>query len=176
MPVAPARTLILAALALGSGCGGARAGAAGDDGAVTSAEARPTEHDAQLEATRFAPDLNVALPAMTRMPTGIRYRDIAEGSGTPAEQGREVRVSYIAFLADGTEVDRTAPGAPPIAFTVGSRRMIRGLDLGVRGMKAGGSRQIVLPSQYAYGSRGSPSGGVPRNAVMVFLVRVDGVR
>jgi FK506-binding nuclear protein len=84
-------------------------------------------------------------------------------------------MTYIAYLADGTEVDRTASGARPLAFKVGEGQVIRGWDLGVRGMKTGGTRQIVVPSRYAYGSRGSPP-KVPPNAVMVFLVRLDGVR
>jgi FKBP-type peptidyl-prolyl cis-trans isomerase len=92
----------------------------------------------------------------------------------PATAGREVLMSYIAYLPDGTEVDRTAPGARPLAFKVGDGVVIRGWDLGVRGMRVGGTRQLVVPSRYAYGVRGS--GKVPPNAVMVFVVRLDGVR
>jgi FKBP-type peptidyl-prolyl cis-trans isomerase len=162
-------------------CGGARAGgagaagAAGGDAVPESEEAQLSERDAQLEATTFAPDLNVVLLAMTRMPTGIYYRDVEEGTGVPAMPGREVLITYIAYLPDGSEVDRTAPGARPLAFKVGEGQVIRGWDLGVRGMKTGGTRQIVVPSRYAYGARGSPP-KVPANAVMIFLVRLDGVR
>jgi FKBP-type peptidyl-prolyl cis-trans isomerase len=170
--------LMLACVTTLAGCGGARAGgtgAPGGDAAPASEEAQLNERDAQLEATTFAPDLNVVLLAMTRMPTGIYYRDVEEGTGVPAMPGREVLMTYIAYLPDGSEVDRTAPGARPLAFKVGEGQVIRGWDLGVRGMKTGGTRQIVVPSRYAYGARGSPP-KVPANAVMVFLVRLDGVR
>lgn len=155
-------------------CGGARA--AGDAGtpAAASEDASLDERDAQLEATVFAKDLNVVLLAMTRMPTGIYYRDIEEGTGLQASPGREVLMSYIAYLADGTEVDRTAAGARPLAFEVGKGTVIRGWDLGVRGMRIGGTRQLVVPSRYAYGIR--TAGKVPANSVMVFIVRLDGVR
>lgn len=157
-------------------CGGGSARSAGDTSTpVTASEdASLNERDAQLGATIFASDLNVVLLAMTRMPTGIYYRDIEAGTGVPAMPGREVLMSYIAYLADGTEVDRTAPGARPLAFEVGKGTVIRGWDLGVRGMRTGGTRQLVVPSRFAYGSR--TVGKVPANAVMVFIVRLDGVR
>lgn len=169
------RGLLGATLALAAACGGARP-AGGEAGAAPASEqAQLDERDAQLDATAFAPDLNVVLLAMTRLPTGIYYHDIEEGTGVPAMPGREVLMTYIAYLADGTEVDRTAPNARPLAFEVGEGTVIRGWDLGVRGMRTGGTRQLVVPSRYAYGSRGAP-GKVPPNAVMVFVVRLDGVR
>jgi hypothetical protein len=128
----------------------------------------------EVERTTFADDLNVVLLAMTRLPTGIYYRDIEEGKGVPAMPGREVLMTYVAYLADGKEVDRTAPGARPLAFKVGEGQVIRGWDLGVRGMKTGGTRQLVVPSRYAYGSR--EVGKIPPNSVLVFVVRLDGVR
>jgi FKBP-type peptidyl-prolyl cis-trans isomerase len=57
---------------------------------------------------------------------------------------------------------------------VGEGQVIRGWDLGVRGMKTGGTRQLVVPSRYAYGSR--EVGKIPPNSVLVFVVRLDGVR
>ncbi len=128
----------------------------------------------QVETTAFADSLNIVLLAMTKLPTGIYYRDIEEGTGVPAMPGREVLMTYIAYLPDGREVDRTAPGARPLAFKVGDGQVIRGWDLGVRGMKTGGTRQLVVPSRFAYGNR--EVGRVPANSVMVFLVRLDGVR
>ncbi len=155
-----------------SACGGA---------AATTAETAPAPADAALavpegevEKTAFAEELNVVLLAMTRLPTGIYYRDVEPGTGQQAAPGREVLMSYIAYLADGTEVDRTAPGARPLAFKVGEGVVIRGWDLGVRGMRVGGTRQLVVPSRYAYGPSGSAK--VPANSVMVFVVRLDGVR
>jgi FKBP-type peptidyl-prolyl cis-trans isomerase len=128
----------------------------------------------EVEQTTFADDLNVVLLAMTRLPTGIYFRDIEPGTGVVAAPGREVLMSYIAYLANGTEVDRTAPGARPLAFKVGDGVVIRGWDLGVRGMRVGGTRQLVVPSRFAYGPRAV--GKIPPNSVMVFVVRLDGVR
>lgn len=167
-------SMIVASVVL-AGCGGAGA-AAGAGAAPAPAVAEPalasTEGD--VERTTFAEELNVVLLAMTRLPTGIYYRDMEEGTGTPATPGREVLVSYVANLPDGTEVDRTQPGARPLAFKLGEGIVIRGWDLGVRGMRVGGTRQLVVPARYAYGPRGTAK--VPPNSVMVFVMRLDGVR
>ena len=119
--------------------------------------------------------LNVVLLAMTRLSTGIYYRDIEEGTGVPAASGREVSVTYIAYLANGTEVDRTAPGARPLLFKVGDGVVIRGWDQGVAGMKVGGTRTLVIPSELGYGARGA-GGAIPPNATLLFDVELLGVK
>ena len=121
----------------------------------------------------FAEALNVVPLAMERHPAGLLWRDIEVGTGTPAMPGREIRMTYIAYLPDGTEVDRTPPGRPPLAFTLGNGTVIRGWDLGVRGMKVGGTRQLVIPPRLAYGARSV--GRIPPNATLVFVVRLDRV-
>ncbi|MEN9790743.1 MAG: hypothetical protein RLZZ63_401 [Gemmatimonadota bacterium] len=122
----------------------------------------------------FADELNVVLLAMTKHPAGLYYRDVELGAGAVATAGREVVVTYIAYLTDGREVDRSTPQGAPMAFEVGKGTVIRGWDLGVRGMKIGGTRQLVVPARLAYGRRAV--GKVPANAPMVFLVRLDAVR
>jgi len=121
----------------------------------------------------FAEALNVVPLGMERHPAGLLWRDIEVGTGTPAMPGREIRMTYIAYLPDGTEVDRTPPGRPPLAFTLGNGTVIRGWDLGIRGMKVGGTRQLVIPPRLAYGARAV--GRIPPNATLVFVVRLDRV-
>ena len=49
-----------------------------------------------------------------------------------------------------------------------------GVDLGMRGMRTGGVRQLVVSSRHACGDRAV--GDVPARAVMVFVVRLESVR
>lgn len=121
----------------------------------------------------FADELNVVPLAMERHPAGLLWRDIEVGTGTPASPGREVRLRYIAYLPDGTEVDRTPTGGAPLAFTLGNGTVIRGWDLGVRGMRVGGTRQLVVPPRLAYGRQ--RIGRIPPNATLVFVVRLERV-
>lgn len=170
------RVVRVVLISAAAGCAGVSAGsnAPSTSPEPAVADAALAAPQGEVERTTFAEDLNVVLLAMTRLPTGIYYRDVEEGTGVPATPGREVLMSYLAYLADGTEVDRTLPGARPLAFKVGDGVVIRGWDLGVRGMRVGGTRLLVVPSRYAYGPRGSAK--VPPNSVMVFVVRLDGVR
>jgi FKBP-type peptidyl-prolyl cis-trans isomerase FkpA len=162
-------------VALASACSGGRTASGAPVPEVSRELADPVlaVPQGEVERTVFADELNVVLLAMTRLPTGIYYRDLETGKGSSAQPGREVLVTYIAYLANGKEIDRTAPGARPLRFKLGDGVVIRGWDLGVRGMKVGGTRQLVVPSRFAYGARGNAN--VPPNSVMVFVMRLDGV-
>ena len=161
--------VVMALLAL-TGCARATTTAAPVD-APTEADALAP--DDELAGVTFAEDLNVVLLAMTRLPVGLYYRDVEVGTGVPASPGREVAITYLAYLPNGREVDRTPPAGPPLRFVLGNGTVIRGWDLGIRGMKVGGTRQLVVPARLAYGRRAV--GEVPANATLVFLVRLDRV-
>jgi FKBP-type peptidyl-prolyl cis-trans isomerase len=148
--------LLLAATLTAAGCAAAPAGAPA-----------PPEID-------FAPSLAVNLAAMERTPGGVYLRDLREGEGQPARTGQRVRVYYVTWLPDGTQVEGLAPPAAPLEFELGAREVIRGWDEAVVGMRRGGQRQLVVPPRLAYGSRAV--GGIPRNSTLVFIVELAEVR
>lgn len=126
-----------------------------------------------VEDTRFAPELGVDLSAMTRTSSGLYYRDITVGTGAVAESGKVVSVYYQGWLPSGTRFDGRTSGEP-FPFRLGVGEVIRGWDEGVAGMRVGGKRQLVIPSNLAYGASGR--GSIPPNAVLVFEVEVLNVR
>ena len=60
-----------------------------------------------------------------------------EGSGEIAENGMSVSVHYTGKLEDGTEFDSSIPRGKPFTFTLGAGQVIKGWDIGVKGMKIG---------------------------------------
>ena len=124
--------------------------------------------------TTFAPELGVDLAKMRRLPSGVYVRDIEVGSGATAAPGREVTVGYILYLPDGRELERSEATGPQARFKVGDGQAIRGWDTGLRGMRAGGTRLLVVPARLGYGSEGSEK--VPPHAVLVFVISLDAVR
>ena len=111
----------------------------------------------------------MSLAAMTRHPRGFFYRDLRVGDGREAQVGRPLRVDYVVRLVDGRIVDRSDP-RQPLSLTLGRRETIPAFELGLRGMREGGMRQLVVPPELAYGARGTDA--VPPNATLVMLVQL----
>lgn len=115
--------------------------------------------------------MGIFLDQMTVTPDGVYYHDLVEGTGEEVGVNRRVTIHYNGWLPDGTLVDSSLALEEPIQFVLGFREVIRGWEVGVRGMKVGGRRLMVVPPDLAYGSRGQ-RGIVPGNATLVFDIQL----
>jgi peptidylprolyl isomerase len=103
-------------------------------------------------------------------PTELESTDIVEGDGAEATPGSEVTVQYVGVLfEDGTEFDASWDRGEPFTFQLGSGSVIPGWDQGVAGMKVGGRRELVIPSDLAYGPQGQPP-DIPPDSALVFVI------
>jgi len=112
---------------------------------------------------------------MITTPSGLKYEDLADGSGPAAKAGDAVEVHYTGWLTDGTKFDSSVDRGQPFGFALGAGRVIKGWDEGVAGMKVGGKRKLHIPSALAYGNRGA-SGVIPPDAELVFEVELLRIR
>lgn len=112
---------------------------------------------------------------MNTLPSGLEYEDTVVGDGAEATAGQTVRVHYTGWLYDngqaGRKFDSSKDRNDPFEFPLGGGMVIRGWDEGVRGMKVGGTRRLVIPPQLGYGTRGA-GGVIPPNATLLFEVEL----
>ena len=99
--------------------------------------------------------------AYKKLPSGVIYADISVGGGGGGgngnddglvKEGSRVNVQWVLRRSNGYFVDSSAVSdSVPFIFQVGDPRgAIKGLDEGIRGMRAGGSRRILVPPSLAY--------------------------
>lgn len=128
------------------------------------------EPEPVIEETTFAAALNVDLAASTRLTSGMYIRDLTVGTGAEVALGNTVRAYYTGWLPDGTKIDERIPPNTPFGFVFGVRAVILGWDIGLTGMRVGGSRQLIIPPRLGYGPQGF--GSVPGNSILVFTVTI----
>ncbi|KOU07831.1 hypothetical protein ADK88_09325 [Streptomyces sp. NRRL F-2295] len=103
-------------------------------------------------------------------PQELVVRDLVVGEGDEALPGRVVRVHYVGVtFASGKEFDSSWESGAPFKFAVGGGKVIKGWDRGVRGMRAGGRREIIVPPRLGYGKQ-SPTASIPPGSTLVFVV------
>ncbi len=113
--------------------------------------------------------------AFTTTPSGLKYAELAPGTGAKAAAGQQVSVHYTGWLTDGTMFDSSLSRGQPFEFTLGQGQVIKGWDEGVAGMQVGGKRQLVIPASIAYGDRGAGN-VIPAGATLVFEVELLAVK
>ena len=113
--------------------------------------------------------------AMVKTSSGLQYADLVVGTGREAHAGETATVHYTGTLVDGTKFDSSKDRNKPFSFRLGAGHVIKGWDEGVEGMKIGGTRKLVIPSDLGYGTRGAGS-IIPPNATLIFIVELQDLR
>ncbi len=118
----------------------------------------------KLEGTKlanFTPVQNIA---------DLEILDLTEGNGDPVPEGATITAHYTgALCADGTIFQSSHDFGKPVTF--GLNQVIAGWTKGVPGMKIGGTRRLVIPSELAYGSVRAAA-NIPPNSDLVFDIEL----
>lgn len=100
----------------------------------------------------------------------LQITDLKAGNGAAAKKGDEVTVDYTGTLTNGTKFDSSYDRKKPFTFIIGEGEVIKGWDQGLIGMKVGGERKLVIPSELGYGNQAAP--GIPANSTLVFEIKL----
>ena len=109
---------------------------------------------------------------MQKLENGLLIEDIVVGDGNEAKDHNKVVVNYTGTLENGSVFDSSLkPGRDPFTFTLGVGSVIKGWDQGVKGMKVGGKRKLVIPPELGYGDQGAGN-VIPPNTTLYFEVEL----
>eukprot|EP00898_Chlorokybus_atmophyticus_P004677 jgi/Chlat1/520/Chrsp103S01111 len=79
--------------------------------------------------------------------SGLLYRDFVEGAGDLPKEGQELVFDYTGYNESGRRVDSTYQQNRPARFRLGIGGMIPGFEEGIRTMRIGGKRRIIIPPE-----------------------------
>lgn len=126
-----------------------------------------TKTDAKADSKKSSISLGI------KTVSGVTVDDRKIGSGPAAKKGSRVEMRYIGKLKDGKVFDANKSGKP-FSFKLGAGEVIKGWDIGIAGISAGGERRLTIPASLAYGK--AKSGPIPANSELTFDVKCISVK
>jgi FKBP-type peptidyl-prolyl cis-trans isomerase FkpA len=123
---------------------------------------------AKKKGQEFA-DKAAAEPGAQKLPSGLVYTPITEGTGATPGPNDIVKAHYHGTLTDGTVFDSSVKRGQPLEFSLNG--VIPCWTEGVQKMKVGGKAKLVCPSDIAYGDGGHPP-TIPGGSTLVFEVEL----
>jgi peptidylprolyl isomerase len=154
LPVA----LLSCASLLAAGCG---------DSSSDGAEAEEASRTNLVSSAAREPA--VKLPA--KPPKKLVVRDLREGTGVEARKGDALITKFVAKYVDGKRFESSwDKGESPFIFELGAEESSPAWEKGLPGMKVGGKRELVVPSDMA-----SRFGPLPSDNDFVYVVELVGV-
>lgn len=157
------RFLLMAIVAFSAGCSRfcSKKGPAGDSPDVVDEKAMVTPNYNGITVTH------------------VVVREIAPGRGDKAvAESSSVQVKYTEWIYDPSALANQGPKVyetkdAPLEISIGGGKVIKGLEQGLKGMRKGGKRQLIVPAEQAYGDKGMPPKIPPKAMIMIDVELVD---
>lgn len=169
-------TLIVCGIvaALVAGCGKS---SAQDEGLPAS---RPSTSGASSPSSSSSPPVTkvTGRPPEVSLPTGqpphdLVVKDLKPGTGAAARPGDELTTQFVAVFVTGKKLESSwGAGRQPFSFKLGANESSPGWERGLRGMREGGRRELIVPPHLS--SRfGTPPNSGPEDTLVYVIDLLD---
>lgn len=111
---------------------------------------------------------NKKKPGVVALPSGLQYLVLQEGTGPKPTLSDNVKCHYTGMFTDGKIFESSYNNNQPATFPLG--QVIRGWTEALQLMSVGSKWRLFIPSDLAYGDRGS--GAIPPGSTLVFDVEL----
>jgi FKBP-type peptidyl-prolyl cis-trans isomerase FklB len=116
---------------------------------------------------------NKAKPGVVTLPSGLQYKIVTKGKGpSHPTVDSPCQCHYEGKLLDGTVFDSSYERGEPTTFA--PNQVIGGWTEAMQLMVAGDKWELYIPSDLAYGDRGSPP-KIPGGSVLIFTMEILGI-
>lgn len=172
-----ALVLLLPLTACGGGAESTAGSASGDESGGFFRQVTITDEPAAIRAEKdLKPDEGGLVGSEPKLivPSGppphfFAYQDLIEGEGKVARWGDRVAIQYVgAEYKNGKPYTSSWDWGSPYEFEVGTAGLIKGFDRGVRGMRVGGRRELIIPPAFA--DPEGTVGGIPDKETVIYMV------
>ena len=106
---------------------------------------------------------------------GMQTQDMQTGSGLIAAEGMIATIQFTAWLEEqgvrGKELYNTQNSGETVSFLIGTDKVMPAWNEGVLGMRVGGTRKLLVPSNMAYGQRAIDD-VIPAESSMQFIIEL----
>ncbi|UOP01579.1 FKBP-type peptidyl-prolyl cis-trans isomerase [Kingella potus] len=133
--------------------------------AAAEKEAKPA-----LDAAKAWLAENAKKEGVKTTASGLQYKVVKEGTGKQPKPDSMVSVTYTGKLTDGKVFDSNAEAKEPMAFPLPV--MIKGWQEALPMMKEGAEYTLYIPPELGYGDAPPPNSSIPKNAVLIFDVKL----
>ncbi|HTT02625.1 MAG TPA: FKBP-type peptidyl-prolyl cis-trans isomerase [Steroidobacteraceae bacterium] len=113
-------------------------------------------------------------PGVKTTASGLQYKVVSEGGGSPPQPTDQVTVNYRGTLLDGTEFDSSAKHGQAATFQVD--HVIKGWQEALVLMKPGAKWELYIPPDLAYGDNTPPGAPIPPGSLLKFDVELLSIK
>ncbi|MEE2754458.1 MAG: FKBP-type peptidyl-prolyl cis-trans isomerase [Candidatus Latescibacterota bacterium] len=106
------------------------------------------------------------------LPSGVQFKILEKGDGIRPTKHDTVLAHYVGRFINGEEFEGTYEKGEPIYFPLS--RVIPGWQEVVQMMPVGSKWEVTVPSELAYGERGTPT--IEPNSTLIFEMELLGIK